>query len=119
MEKEPLSIAIAPGDYRVEHPTSPPDPDYIYAVSVYGKNFELGSLATLYSGDSFKVVSTELAEISYRKAPWWAAGRPGKPARPRDGSWPAVPVEVKVDGEIIRGLVPFFSFDWIAPVQKA
>jgi len=117
MEKERPSIAIAPGDYRVEYPTSLPDPDYIYALSVYGNNFESGSLANLFSGDSLKVVSTELAEISYRKAPWFAAGTPGNPARPRDGSWPAVSVEVEADGKIIRGLIPLFCFDRITPIE--
>jgi len=108
----PETSQITPGDYVVK---DPPPPYYSYAVSVYGENFELGSRAYLFSGDSFRVVSPEPAKIFYRKAPWWAAGRPGKPARPRDGSWPAVAVEVERSGEIIQGLIPLFYFDRIAP----
>jgi hypothetical protein len=103
---------ITPGDYVVITPT---DPAFINVVLVYGEEFESGSCAHLSAGDSFTVVSAELAKIFYSKAPWWIAGTSGKPARPRDGSWPAVAVEVEKDGEIIQGLIPVDSFDRIAP----
>ena len=109
---DPETSRITPGDYVVKEPSSPYD---VYVVSVYGEKFELGSRAHLFSGDSFRVVSPEPAKIFYRKAPWWAAGTPGKPARPRDGSWPAVAVEVEEGGEMIQGFIPLFSFDRIAP----
>lgn len=111
LETDLEACPITPGDYVVKKLAEP----YINVVTVYGEEFESGSLAHLSAGDTFTVVSEEPAKVSYRRAPWWAAGSPGKPARPRDGSWPAVVVEVEQGGKTIQGLIPLFSFDRVVP----
>lgn len=106
-----------PGEYVVKYPTKPPTRDDIYAIDVDGPDFDAGSLANLSSGDHLRVVSDEPVTISYRGVPWYIAGTPGHPARPHDGSWPAVTVEVTTaDGEKIQGRIPIDSFEWLTPV---
>lgn len=106
---------IALGDHVVRYPSDPPNPRHRYGLVVFEQRFGSQALAYLFSGDRFRVVSLEPAEIS--GVPWWLAGSSGKPARPKDGFWPAITVEVEVDGQIVRGLVPIHNFrNIVAPV---
>jgi hypothetical protein len=110
--EEPEACPLTPGDYVVKNASSPSEE---YVVSVYGKEFESGVRTSLSSGDSFRIVSSEPAQISYQESSWYVAGSPGKPARPHDGFWPAVSVEVKQGGETIQGFMPVFFSDRIEP----
>lgn len=106
-----------PGEYVVKHPTEPPTENYKYAIDVYGPDFDAGTRANLSSGDHLTVLPGEPVDVRFRGVPWYTAGSPSNPARPRDGFWPAVTVEVTMaNGETTQGRIPIKNFDWLTPV---